>query len=133
MPWTAKPPTYGFSPLGTLKPWLPQPSTWAQYSVAAEEADPRSMLSLYRAALRLRPQAQGPLRWLDDDPDVLAFRRGDAFSCVINLGTEPVAIPDGTEVLLASDELAERALPADTAVWLRSEPPPTRTEVETAS
>jgi len=129
MPWTAKPPTYGFSPIGTLKPWLRQPSTWAQYSVAVQEADPGSMLALYRAALRLRPLA---LQWVDDNPDVLAFRRGDAFSCVINLGAEPAAIPDGTDVLLASDELAERALPPDTAVWLRSEPPPTRTEVETS-
>src|SRR5207249_1332560 len=128
--WTSTPPTYGFSPHGTTaRPWLPQPRSWEQYSAAVQGGDPGSMLSLYRAALHLRPAAHGPLHWLDAGPDVVAFRRGEQFSCVVNLGTEPVPIPDGADVLLASAELAEGALPAGTAVWLR---PETRPEVETS-
>jgi hypothetical protein len=44
-----------------------------------------------------------------------------------------VAIPEQSEILLASGELAEGAVPTDTAVWLRTERYPTLTEVETSS
>jgi len=135
MPWSANTPTYGFSPDdATSHPWLPQPTTWASLSAEAQAADPASMLNLYRSALRIRPAILGDesMQWLDRGVDVLAFRRGDRFECVVNLGAEPVAIPEQSEILLASGELAERAVPTDTAVWLRIERYPTLTEVETS-
>ena len=135
MPWRANTPTYGFSPDdASSHPWLPQPTTWASLSAEAQAADPASMLNLYRSALRIRPAILGDesMQWLDRGVDVLAFRRGDRFECVVNLGAEPVAIPEQSEILLASGELAERAVPTDTAVWLRIERYPTLTEVETS-
>ncbi|HEY3407308.1 MAG TPA: hypothetical protein VGK53_03960 [Propionicimonas sp.] len=36
----------------------------------------------------------------------------------MNLGAEPVALPQGATLLLASTELIEGQLPSDTAVWL---------------
>src|SRR6185369_2381272 len=53
LPWSGEQTPYGFGPSGT-RPWLPQPDGWAGLTVAAQRADPDSMLSLYRTALRLR-------------------------------------------------------------------------------
>jgi alpha-glucosidase len=50
---------------------------------------------------------------------VLAFSRGDRFVCVVNFGPDPVELPAGTTVLIASSELEGGALPQDTTVWLR--------------
>ena len=47
--------------------------------------------------------------------------RGDAFACLVNFGPEPVAVPDGAVILIASDELEGGALPQDTTVWLHLE------------
>jgi alpha-glucosidase len=79
------------------------------------------MLTLYRAALRLRHTvltADAAFEWLPSAPAVLAFRRGPAFGCVLNLGDEPVALPAG-DVLLTSHELDGDLLPPDAAAWLR--------------
>lgn len=70
MPWNGQAPTFGFTAADTS--WLPMPSDWGAYSVAAETADPHSMLALYRAALALRRErpelGDGQLIWLDDTP-----------------------------------------------------------------
>jgi alpha-glucosidase len=50
MPWSAAP-NGGFT---SGEPWLPLGPDHGALNVAAQEADPRSMLSLYRALLRLR-------------------------------------------------------------------------------
>ena len=50
---------------------------------------------------------------------VLAFARGDRFVCIVNFGPEPVELPAGASVLIASNELEGGALPQDTTVWLR--------------
>ncbi|GAA2087329.1 glycoside hydrolase family 13 protein [Pseudolysinimonas kribbensis] len=128
LPWSGDLPPYGFS-TGAVSaaPWLPQPASWARYTVQSEAADPRSMLALYRAALRIRraePLGDGPFAWLDDAPEgTLAFRRGDAFLSITNLAGHPVPLPAG-ELLLASDELGQaadgsRELPPDSTAWLR--------------
>ncbi|MGH3159958.1 MAG: DUF3459 domain-containing protein [Streptosporangiaceae bacterium] len=40
--------------------------------------------------------------------------------CLVNLSAEPIALPAGADVLLASGPLGDaRLLPTDTAVWLR--------------
>jgi len=132
LPWSGDRPPYGFSAAGPagpgtepLAPWLPQPADWAGFTVAAQEADPGSMLRLYRAALALRRAepglGDGDLRWLDAGPGVLAFARGDVL-CVVNLSAGPVALPPHAGVLLASGPVDGAALDPDTAAWLRAVP-----------
>ncbi|GLY98298.1 glycoside hydrolase family 13 protein [Actinoplanes sp. NBRC 103695] len=95
--------------------WLPQPSSWAALSVAAQEADPASMLSLYRSALRLRRCLDGPMTWLDLGDEVLAFRRGTVV-CMINISPRDVPLPSSTPLL--TSEPIGAFLPPDTGVWL---------------
>jgi alpha-glucosidase len=87
------------------------------------------MLLLYREGLRIRrsrPWGAGPFRWLGAlgtffGVASLSFARGEAFACVVNFGPEPVALPAGAVVLIASSELEGGALPQDTTVWLYQE------------
>jgi len=74
------------------------------------------MLALYRSALAMRRGWVGELSWVDLGEQVIAFRR-DELMCLVNFGTEPVAVPDGMGVILASAPVAH-TVPADTAVWL---------------
>ncbi|MFK4836227.1 glycoside hydrolase family 13 protein [Microbacterium sp. ZW T2_14] len=139
LPWTGDRAPFGFSP-DTVSTWLPQPEGWSALTVAAQEADPASTLNLYRDLLRLRREldelGDGPLQWWEDavptaaggidvargHADVLAFRRGDRFACVVNTGSDPVALPPGAAVLLASSPLEAGLLPGNAAAWLRLEP-----------
>ena len=122
IPWSGTEAPFGFGPQGTT-PWLPQPAAWRDRTVEAEQGDPASMLTLYRTALRARRNesslGHGPMTWLDAPEGVLAFTREDELTCVVNLSPSPVALPEGSEVLLASTALDGDALPTDSAVWLR--------------
>jgi alpha-glucosidase len=132
LPWlAAADASFGFSRtdggLTLAPPWLPQPPGWGAYSVAAEQGDPASFLTLYRAALRLRRDhpalGAGISRWLDAPEGVLAFVRDPGFAFAANLAREPRPLPPYTEVLLASgpldtDGAGDVSLPPDTAVWL---------------
>ncbi|MFI2485787.1 glycoside hydrolase family 13 protein [Promicromonospora kroppenstedtii] len=122
LPWTRTGSSLGFGPDGGAAPWLPQPADWAERSVQAQDGDPESMLSLYRTALHLRRELTAlhdeELTWLDlGGDDVLAFARGAGFACVVNLGTTPVPLPAGADVLLASGPV-DGAVGPDIAVWL---------------
>ncbi|GAA3477002.1 glycoside hydrolase family 13 protein [Streptomyces yanii] len=127
LPWSAQAPYAGFG--SDVEPWLPQPADWSSYAADAQGADPDSMLSLYREALRLRRTEPGfgspgkageRLTWLPTAPGVLAFTRTDRLVCVVNLIGEAVELPGHTEVLLTSGPLADGGrLPQDTAAWLR--------------
>jgi alpha-glucosidase len=123
LPWTGDRPPYGFSPAGSEPPWLDQPDDWAGLTVTAQRDDPGSMLSLYRAALRLRreaPWSAGELRLIVPDNDqVLVAARGEEFLCIVNFGPDQVALPAGADVLIASNQLEGGAVPQDTTVWLR--------------
>jgi alpha-glucosidase len=124
LPWHGLTPPYGFSADGAqAAPWLPQPPVWAELSVEAESSDTRSMLWLYREALRIRHDepslTDGGFRWLDSAPSVLVFARGDDFVSVTNLSSEPCALPAHTSVLLSSCPLAAGLLPPDSTAWLR--------------
>ncbi|WP_051426687.1 glycoside hydrolase family 13 protein [Jiangella gansuensis] len=124
LPWSGDAPPYGFSPAdATGHPWLPQPRDWGPLTVYAQRADPASTLSLYRTALRVRRAepdlGDGPMSWIDSPPDVLAFRRGERFACVVNLSAHPAALPEHEEVLLSSADLDDGRLASDAAVWLR--------------
>ena len=100
----------------TGEPWLPQPARWADLTVEAQAARADSMLNLYRAALGLR-RSDPDLRterfaWLPSSPDVLAFRRGDRFVAIANLGSTPVAAPARRRAA-ALEPRPRRRLPAE--------------------
>ncbi len=120
LPWTRTGPSLGF---GDGPGWLPQPAGWSDLSVEAEDADPGSMLSLYRDALRLRRelpqlgQAGGPLTWTGEEVDVLGFTRGQGFIAMVNTGAAPVPLPPG-RVVLSSVPTEGNLLPADAAAWI---------------
>jgi len=120
IPWEGASPPYGFSN-GDVTPWLEPPVGWAQLTVAAQSEQAASMLSLYRTGLRFRraaPWEDGAFQWVPSAPSVLAFSRGGRFICFVNFGPESASLPEGADVLIASDELEGGALPADTTVWL---------------
>ncbi|MFJ1648380.1 glycoside hydrolase family 13 protein [Streptomyces sp. NPDC088258] len=131
LPWEARAPYAGFG--SAVEPWLPQPESWSSYAADLQAADPGSLLTLYREALRLRRTGpgfgDGSMRWLESAPGVLAFARdggagegegpAGAVICVVNLSAAPAPLPAHTEVLLTSGPLADGRLPQDTAVWLR--------------
>jgi len=126
LPWAGDEPPFGFSPDG-VDTWLPQPVSWRVLTVQAQRADPDSTLNLYRAALRLRRGIPNlPLEWIDGlGPDVLAFRRGDTFACVVNTADEPVSLPAHETLLLASTPLESGMLPGNATAWIRTTTHPT--------
>jgi alpha-glucosidase len=135
LPWSGQAPPFGFGPPGS-RPWLPRPAGWAALTVAAQRADPRSTLSMYRAALRLRRElrlGRGPIGWPDPlEPDVLVFTR-PGLVCATNFGTTPIRLPGPgragspappavypAEPVLASGEVRQPGvLPPATTVWWR--------------
>lgn len=124
IPWEGTAPPFGFS--DTADTWLPLPESWAGRTVEQQDQDPRSVLSLYRDAIRIRQSWRGAarptVRWLSAPDGSLAFGRdGDEVVCMLNASREAVQLPEG-EVLLASGPLDGRGLPADTAVWLTGTP-----------
>jgi alpha-glucosidase len=122
IPWTGARPPFGFSPNGDARPWLDQPDDWAALTVEAESGDPSSMLTLYRTGLRLRRTAPwgdaASIAWLESPEETFTFARGERFVCLVNFGPDPVPLPRGAEVLIASGELEGGAVPRDTTVWL---------------
>ncbi|MFB7944669.1 glycoside hydrolase family 13 protein [Kitasatospora phosalacinea] len=122
LPWSGPGTPYGFSPDGAAAPWLPQPADWADQSAAAQAADPHSVLTLYRTALRLRrdrltalPEQLG---WLPAAPGVLAFTRDGSFACAVNFTSHPQPLPPGSTPLLTSAPLTDGLLPPDACAWL---------------
>ncbi|MGI4896811.1 MAG: DUF3459 domain-containing protein, partial [Janthinobacterium lividum] len=79
-----------------------------------------STLELYRTTIAARKHhrlGRGSLVWDDlTGGDVLAFRTGRVL-VVANLGTAPVAVPAGAELLLSSADLVDGAVPTDTTAW----------------
>jgi len=118
LPWQGSAPPFGFGG----DPWLPQPPHWDALTVAAQAADPDSMLSLYCRTLALRRKhpalGDGELSWLDTPDGVLAFRREPDFLCVVNVSGCAYRLPEA-DLLLASEPLPDRSLlPPEAAVWL---------------
>ncbi|HAQ59751.1 MAG TPA: alpha-amylase [Microbacterium sp.] len=121
IPWTATGASYGFNDSGEA--WLPQPDQWAQLARDVQVDDPDSTLSLYRHALRQRREhglGTGTLTWSDGYGDhVVAFRNGD-ITVIANAGTEPVALPEASAVVLISGPLEDGMIGSDTTVWLEA-------------
>ena len=129
LPWEADAPGYGFSPTG--KTWLPQPDSYRASAADVQRATDGSTFAMYRDALALRKEHDlglGSLAWVDevsDSPEVLAFVNRDVL-VLTAFGTEPVALPAGSQVLIASGPLLGSdasddavRVPQDTTVWVR--------------
>ncbi|WP_121866126.1 glycoside hydrolase family 13 protein [Glutamicibacter nicotianae] len=119
LPWTPQGSSFGFGAGGAH---LPQPDWFAEYAASTQEEAAGSTLNLYRQALALRHELQGAeeLEWQDTGNDqVLAFTRPGGWLSVTNFGNAPVQLPDG-ELLLASQPVHGRTLPAHTTAWLRA-------------
>lgn len=119
LPWSGQMPPFGFTS-GSALPWLPQPGAWADYSTQAEDGQPESMLTLYRSAIYVRrlltPTAADAFGWQPAPPGVLAWDRGNHWTCVTNVDGDPVQLTG--DVILASGPLDGRWLPANTAAWI---------------
>lgn len=123
LPWEPSGPSLGF---GSGEAWLPQPESWAALAASAQEADPRSMLWLYRHALRLRREltalGAGEMEWgeIPGRENVLVLRREPGFTCIVNFDDSPVPLPaDSGEVVLATEEPTHDGLVApESAAWL---------------
>ncbi len=122
IPWEKDAPAYGFSPTGAS--WLPQPQSFADLAADVQRHDPSSTYELVRTALRLRRERDlgaGSLAWVEglpvDSADVLAFANRDVL-VLVNLGREPLALPQDLQVLLSSgahDDVTQ--VGPDEAVW----------------
>ena len=116
---------FGFSTNTDLQPdqaWLPQSPWWGSYSVESQVGKDGSTHSLYAQALAIRKTenglGDGPMSWIDAGKDVIAFSRPGNFACYVNFGS-PIELPEGAEVLLASQKLSGNTIPTDTTVWMR--------------
>ena len=122
LPWSGDAAPFGFGPPGS-RPWLPQPGSWAARTAEAQARDADSFLALYRAAIHLRRTHPGfrgeDMAWLPGPPAVLRFDRPGGLEVIVNLGADPIEVPAGRAILLASAALADDGrLPPDTAIWL---------------
>ncbi len=121
IPWVAEGPSMGFGP---GQPWLPQPQAFLDLAASVQSEDPASTHSLYTQALALRRRLgtdDEDLTMLDVGPSAVAYRRRSGLTCVVNMGTDPVGLPDHAEILLRSDTAGSEPLDRlepDTAVWL---------------
>jgi alpha-glucosidase len=124
MPWEAGSPSYGFGP--SERTWLPQPASYQALAVDRQVGVAGSTLELYRAMLAVRRQralGAGTLRWAEGYPqDVVALVNDSVLGetlVIANLGADPVALPAGAEILVASGPLTPAGLvPTDATVWL---------------
>ncbi len=96
MVWDADTPNAGFS---DAPPWLPVKKAQAAHNVAAQEADPDSVLHHYRAVIAWRKSqaslVAGGTEFIDLPDPVLAFHRAtdDArLTCVFNLSPGQVVL-----------------------------------------
>ncbi|HLZ36536.1 MAG TPA: DUF3459 domain-containing protein [Mycobacteriales bacterium] len=97
LPW-APGPGLGFTTGDSA--WLPFGDRRPEDTVAVQRGDPRSSLAAYRALLAARRRLPGLRRgevcWIDCDPPVLAYARGD---CIVaaNVGphAETLRLPSG--------------------------------------
>jgi alpha-glucosidase len=108
MPWDASPHA-GFT---TGRPWLPVNPSYPRVNVAAEDANPRSVLNFYRALARLRKEREifvyGDYELLlPEHPQVFAYERrlGDERVAVVcNLSGREAACDLDGELLLGNYE-----------------------------
>ena len=127
MPWNSTEANYGY---GIGKPWLPQPSDWAQYCVDQEIDNPNSFLNLYKKSLYLRHNhpalgGEGDVTWVDSAPGSMHFTREPGLEVVVNASTSAQHVNvKGVSLLLESADGVSLnkgvlVIPSDTTVWLQ--------------
>jgi alpha-glucosidase len=133
IPWSGESAPYGFASDASIEPWLPQPDRFRELSVAVQEADEKSTLTLYRQLLALRRERpclrRGAIAWLSSETDVLHYERqceGDRVQVLVNLSDDGVPVPMG-DILACSlpgDGFSPgrrlSVLPPNAAVWVGS-------------
>jgi alpha-glucosidase len=97
---------------GAVRPWLPVNPDYRSRNVAAQEGDPDSLLSWYKALIALRRSTpalrEGDIRFLDLHPEVLAYERqaqaGGRILVLLNFASarRTVRLESGARVLLGS-------------------------------
>ncbi|KGN34761.1 alpha-glucosidase [Knoellia sinensis KCTC 19936] len=127
MPWVKDAPSLGFGP--GVATWLPQPESYGAFAVDQQAGVDGSTLELYRSMLTARRADRlglGSATWHElSSRDVVAFvnaAHDDSRRTLVlvNLGAEPVALPDGAVVTHRSGELdGDGLIPTDVAIWAR--------------
>ncbi|WWC93099.1 uncharacterized protein L201_008064 [Kwoniella dendrophila CBS 6074] len=125
LPWVSNEKNFGYG--SGKSAHLPQPDWMSQYAVDVEDRDPSSTLNVYRKALELRKELQGPeeLEWIKNDDansDILHFKRPGGWEVVVNFGKTEINIPAGQVLLNSSGKALENdKIPGETTVWLKNE------------
>ncbi len=126
MPWTATPPTYGFT---TGTPWLPFGPDSADKAVELDTAVLRTYRELLALRRRLLPELGRAVRWEDAPEGVLAVSREGGLLAVLNTAGEDVEVPvpAGARLTAASAEGASVSgevvtVPSVATAWLRLPP-----------
>jgi len=105
MPWDASAGA-GFTAPG-VEPWLPLAGDHATRNVAAQRADPRSLLSLTRALLALRRAEPalhaGAIAIVDSTDDTLVFVRDRSLLVALSFADEPRVVPARGALLLSTE------------------------------
>ena len=119
LPWGSEGISFGF---GSETPHLPQPTWFGPMSAQSQDGVAGSSLELYRRALRLRRELEGPetMEWLEAPAGALMFRRPGNWVCIANFTAEAFALPKG-KVLLTSSPLEAGLLPPATTAWIKQD------------
>ncbi len=138
IPWQSQEANFGFSTADKL--WIPQDASWTPIAADLQESDPHSTLNLYRQMLTLRHDHPA---WNDSmaatdltlDGSLWFIERAHHVICVLNSGSETVAIDVEGRVLIASNPEAQEwedlasqthmvSLPANSAVIIEKNSQP---------
>jgi alpha-glucosidase len=125
MPWTIANDntSLGFSPSGAA-PWLPQPVGWSSRSVEAQDADPTSVLHVYRSILHARKELHGTLNWIgSNDGAIVSFER-ETTLVTLNPTSSAVEVPadvmqDRRPFLWSGGTPSGNQIPKDSCIWWR--------------
>ncbi|MDP9800493.1 alpha-glucosidase [Arcanobacterium wilhelmae] len=126
LPWLAEHPSFGFSPDGSS--WLPQPHEWTELAMDRQALDPNSSLNFFKKMYQLRKVVGlGSAELLEADGPGLHYvsrAQGRDPLHIVTAFDEPVELPAGARVVLASSEVtqaggekAEGYVPANSTVW----------------
>lgn len=121
MPWSSTEPAFGFSATG--ESWLPQPAEWAEIAVDVQEQHADSSLNHFKRMLDLRKVLKmGSAALSDAEPTAnhlhYVSSRDDRADVHVMLAFDtPVLLPEDANLLIATCEITDGVLPANSAVW----------------
>lgn len=124
IPWNGTAPGFGFT--SSEESWLPFSPDASERNVEALDADPDSIVWLYRRAIGLRRTTAAlvaeDFAWSEAPEGCLAFRR-NGLLVVTNMTQGDVRLPVDGKVMLASADGADNVgddilLPAESSAWI---------------